>query len=1018
MSVEIHRIVLECQTAEEYQAVVNSRTADSSSWVTASLLHSEARLGQELRLSLPPSNAGDAATSISFRVCDTIPWKSGKVTIDTIVVVVPPLIAPEETGGHLAVESRPLECVRFNTGGMEWVLVLATPEHDEAVVTASRAFMSAIGGQCSAVVAVSDKIYFPISRISEAQDDELCQGFRMYLRVPSTLLVGFLNLSSGSASVSSTSAALRVPLDQFRCVMMSEATTLKPNEEDSLLRFPTLLPDDNERVSEAIAAQKLLLVPALHDTVMQQWYGEHYAELFAEAIRLAAPKLHLHCVYEDGVLMLPLPTMNTSPPDAPYTQVLASVELLAYTVKTRITTASVASGLFTRGRLDEIVAHVMPCRVAIVGSKAMQGWGVMATVGSKVTEIVMGASSTNPLCRDSSLDSTVAMRPFTCLRPLTSSEVPLAVSPMMSAFSTSSLCCRVVAEFSSARNRLRHALALRKSKKMQCHHYITVIHGSPDNLPFEQTLTACVMQGAIPVVMDCRAVDVVESFIVKRLQALVLEPSPSVVIVRHAEILLAGNGGSELQQFLTAEIAAKSCPLYVLHVILLSECTESSPNSKLSSLSTSSPLKATVPNDREREAIARALISRGVAEKCFELSRFVSYDTISEWTVGLSFSDVISFVHGSIVSLLADLSTHGPVANLSIPILGEDHLQGFLKSFQKAQGHNLASTKLQPVRWSDVGGLEEAKREILETIQLPITHPELFAAGMKRRAGILLYGPPGCGKTLLAKAVATEMNINFISVKGPELINQYVGESERNVRNLFQRARDNAPCIVFFDELDALVPARGAKGDAGGAMDRIVAQLLVEVDGVSSAPAEDEMDEVEKTKSTKKGLAKKDIFIIGATNRPDLLDPALLRPGRFDRLTYLGLPANKSEQLFAVKALTRKFSLAGDVNLEEVVAPLPFAYTGADFFALCSDAMMLAVDEVVATAHARIAERAKLQVGAEDGDDDDDEATNDVVLVRQQHFLEARSKLKPSVSTEDLRKYEALKATFGQQSKQ
>ncbi|CCW72171.1 unnamed protein product [Phytomonas sp. Hart1] len=231
------------------------------------------------------------------------------------------------------------------------------------------------------------------------------------------------------------------------------------------------------------------------------------------------------------------------------------------------------------------------------------------------------------------------------------------------------------------------------------------------------------------------------------------------------------------------------------------------------------------------------------------------------------------------------------------------------------------------------------------------------------------------------------MNLNFLSVKGPELINQYVGESERNIRLLFQRARDNSPCIVFFDELDALAPARGAKGDAGGAMDRVVSQLLVEVDGVAQTRSD--------------GSASGDVFIIGATNRPDLLDPALLRPGRFDRLCYLGIPASREEQRHAVRALTRKFDLADDVDLDGLLAPLDFIYTGADFFALCADAMMFSVEEAL--------DRAK---GAAAEDAADDDGPGPPIKVTMAHFLRARGQLKASVTKDDLRRYESLKAKF------
>lgn len=175
---------------------------------------------------------------------------------------------------------------------------------------------------------------------------------------------------------------------------------------------------------------------------------------------------------------------------------------------------------------------------------------------------------------------------------------------------------------------------------------------------------------------------------------------------------------------------------------------------------------------------------------------------------------------------------------------------------------SIGAPKIPNVTWDDVGGLASVKSDILDTIQLPLEHPELFSDGLKKRSGILLYGPPGTGKTLLAKAVATSCSLNFFSVKGPELLNMYIGESEANVRRVFQRARDAKPCVIFFDELDSVAPKRGNQGDSGGVMDRIVSQLLAELDGMAGS---------------KEGT---DVFVIGATNRPDLLDPALLRPGR------------------------------------------------------------------------------------------------------------------------------------------
>ena len=180
---------------------------------------------------------------------------------------------------------------------------------------------------------------------------------------------------------------------------------------------------------------------------------------------------------------------------------------------------------------------------------------------------------------------------------------------------------------------------------------------------------------------------------------------------------------------------------------------------------------------------------------------------------------------------------------------------------------------------------------------LPIEKPHLFKSGIAQRSGLLFYGPPGTGKTLLAKAIATECQMNFISVKGPELLNMYVGESEKNVREVFERARENLPCIVFFDELDSLAPARGKGADSSQVMDRIVAQLLTEIDGLGKRPG---------------------MFTIGATNRPDLLDSALLRTGRFDKMIYLGVAKTIEEKVKILEAQTRKMTIAPDVKFKEV----------------------------------------------------------------------------------------------------
>ncbi|XP_054820199.1 peroxisomal ATPase PEX6 isoform X2 [Prosopis cineraria] len=272
-------------------------------------------------------------------------------------------------------------------------------------------------------------------------------------------------------------------------------------------------------------------------------------------------------------------------------------------------------------------------------------------------------------------------------------------------------------------------------------------------------------------------------------------------------------------------------------------------------------------------------------------------------------------IDGSFSSEVMPESNHRKVAP---EVHGKEHLAKALDRSKKRNAVALGAPKVPDVKWEDVGGLEDVKKSILDTVQLPLLHKDLFSSGLRKRSGVLLYGPPGTGKTLLAKAVATECSLNFLSVKGPELINMYIGESEKNVRDIFQKARSSRPCVIFFDELDSLAPARGASGDSGGVMDRVVSQMLAEIDGLNDSA--------------------QDLFIIGASNRPDLIDPALLRPGRFDKLLYVGVNSDASYRERVLKALTRKFKLSEDVSLYSIAKKCPPNFTGADMYALCADA--------------------------------------------------------------------------------
>ena len=229
--------------------------------------------------------------------------------------------------------------------------------------------------------------------------------------------------------------------------------------------------------------------------------------------------------------------------------------------------------------------------------------------------------------------------------------------------------------------------------------------------------------------------------------------------------------------------------------------------------------------------------------------------------------------------------------------------------------------EVSTVHWEDAGGLEEVKQHLIEAVEWPLKSPEMFTRlGIKPPKGILLYGPPGCGKTLLARAVATESEANFISIKGPEVFSKWVGESEKAIREVFRKARMAAPAVIFLDEMDSLTPRRGGGFSDSGVSERVISQLLTEMDGI---------------------VTLQDIVVIAATNRPDVVDPAVLRPGRFDRLIYVSEPDEKSRvQIF--KIYTKDMPTAKDVDLVQL-ATLTKYYSGADIEALCREAAMHAL---------------------------------------------------------------------------
>tara|TARA_Y100000310_G_scaffold167610_2_gene167525 strand:+ start:6504 stop:8780 length:2277 start_codon:yes stop_codon:yes gene_type:complete len=264
------------------------------------------------------------------------------------------------------------------------------------------------------------------------------------------------------------------------------------------------------------------------------------------------------------------------------------------------------------------------------------------------------------------------------------------------------------------------------------------------------------------------------------------------------------------------------------------------------------------------------------------------------------------------------------------------------------------------VKWEDIGGAEGLKQQLKEAIEWPLKSPEMFTRlGIKPPKGILMYGPPGTGKTMLAKAVANESEANFILVKGPELLNKFVGESEKGVRKIFEKARQTAPTIIFFDEIDALVPMRGLD-TSSQTTERVVNAMLTEMDGLEELT---------------------DVIILGATNRPDLIDASLLRPGRFDRIIATTVPNKKSRKTI-LEIHTADMPLAKDVELNKLVEKTE-SFTGADLAGMCKEAAMLALRK-----------------------------NKEAKEVSMEHFEEALKKLRPSLHEEDIKKYKDIEESY------
>jgi transitional endoplasmic reticulum ATPase len=345
---------------------------------------------------------------------------------------------------------------------------------------------------------------------------------------------------------------------------------------------------------------------------------------------------------------------------------------------------------------------------------------------------------------------------------------------------------------------------------------------------------------------------------------------------------------------------------------------------------------------------------------------------------------IAAMTHGYVGADLASLAREGAMRALrvilptidleeeTIPAEVLNSLQvtmdNLMDAYREMQPSTLREVLLESpnVKWEDIGGLEGPKQELMETVEWPLRYAGLYRhMNAIPPKGVLLYGPPGTGKTLLAKAVATESQANFISVKGPEFLSKWVGESEKAVRETFRKARQAAPCVIFLDEIDAIAPVRGTSSDSG-VTERVISQLLTEMDGLE---------------------ALHNVVVIAATNRPDIIDPALLRPGRFDRLVFIAPPDPEARKEI-LRIHTRDKPLAGDVDLDMLATSMT-NFTGAEIGAVANEAVMLAIRDFV------------LGGGDADGEGIDD------VKVEMKYFEKAMENVQP-MNESELRKYERL----------
>lgn len=522
------------------------------------------------------------------------------------------------------------------------------------------------------------------------------------------------------------------------------------------------------------------------------------------------------------------------------------------------------------------------------------------------------------------------------------------------------------------------------------------------------------------------------------------DSSYHIIYLKHIESLCAQSNQNEQGANITTSLSLKIIQTLneylseYSNLIIIMSCNDLDKLNENLRLIVKFQIDFSVPDEKERMEIFKFLIQNEINghgtsnmpepyedkeefEDQFDISTIpfnkrhdISFSSLALQSAGLTPRDLMSIIKKAkqlAIIRLIDLARNSNISLEKLIRVGNGGLitwipDDFNKAINEARNQfsdSIGAPRIPDVRWEDIGGLDLVKDEILDTIDMPLKHPELFSNGLKKRSGILFYGPPGTGKTLLAKAIATNFSLNFFSVKGPELLNMYIGESEANVRRVFQKARDAKPCVIFFDELDSVAPKRGNQGDSGGVMDRIVSQLLAELDGMSGG-----------------GEGSGDgVFVVGATNRPDLLDEALLRPGRFDKMLYLGISDTDEKQAKILEALTRKFRLDDNVDLNKIAEKCSFTFTGADFYALCSDSMLNAmtrtaneVDTKIKEYNERLAADGKPEISTRWWFDNIATPEDMDVLVQMDDFNKAQEELSPSVSAEELEHYLRVRENF------